>query len=127
MELKPKLKELLNNGEGHTIWKATPVFEALDEMGIVLAFKKTFFDVHYGDAIARLPVIGAPKKKPESKYDIVSWEGTKDDIGIWDLDLIRCVCDLAGEKNEVRQCLGRGFQYRAYQEWLMPKEEKCAK
>ena len=118
MIIKPKLRELLGDGEGHTIWKPEPVLEALKENDITVANCGDYFLLKCDGMESSCPVTGAPKHKPKTKYDIVSWEGTKDDIGIYDLDFIYALVKLTGKKYTGRNCMGRGFQYIAYLQWL---------
>ncbi|OIO63831.1 hypothetical protein AUJ83_00605 [Candidatus Woesearchaeota archaeon CG1_02_33_12] len=129
MKIMSKLKELLNEGEGHVIWKIKPVLKALEESDFEIELKDDYFEIKSNSKKCILNITGAPNKPPESKYDIWEWIGTQDDTGIWDLDLMRTIVVLTGKEYTGANCIGRGFQYRSYMDWLIKegyiKEKEC--
>jgi len=112
-----KLKKLLDNGEGHTIFKTDHVIKALEEGGFEVYKSKVFLTIKKDNRSGIIYLTLKPTKKPKSKYDIVSWNGLAPD-GVYDLDLIRGLIEWTGEKCDAGNYIGRGFQYRSYREWL---------
>lgn len=115
--MKQKLVELLDAGEGHTIFKTETVIEALKEYGFEVEKKEKLIWICKGDRSSSFLLTMKPAQPPRSKYDIVSWEGDASD-GVSDLYLIRALVDLVPEKYDGGHYIGRGFQYRAYRDWL---------
>uniref|UniRef100_A0A6M3LNK9 Uncharacterized protein n=2 Tax=viral metagenome TaxID=1070528 RepID=A0A6M3LNK9_9ZZZZ len=117
-----KLKKLLDDGEGHTIFKTESVIKALKEakFDITETYYKTKrkgLTLTKDNKSSFLVLTFKPTKLPKTKYDIVSWNGDSPD-GVYDLDLIRGLIAWTGEKCEAGDYFGRGFQYRSYREWL---------
>ena len=124
MKYKEKLEELLNHGEGHTIFKTDSVIDALKESGFAVEVvvndkkKPLRLKVTTNERQAAIFLEHAPTSAPKSKYDIVSWNGSINDTGVHDLGLVEALVDLTGGKYTGGSFGGRGFQYRAYREWL---------
>ncbi len=114
------LTEILNDGEGHTIFKTEQVIEALKEFGFQVEKTKSRIKISQDGRKASFFLTLKPTKPPKSKYDVVSWNGDAPD-GVWDLALIKALVDITGKRYDGGDYIGRGFQYRAYQEWLIKK------
>lgn len=116
-----KLKELLDNGEGHTIFKTDHVIKALEKAGFKVQKSKLCLDFQKDNKGYVIPLTLKPTKPAKSKYDVAEWNMDSPD-GVHDLNLIRSICIwLAAVKNEkcdAGDYMGRGFQYRSYREWL---------
>jgi hypothetical protein len=124
--IQGKLKEMVDAGEGHTIFKTEHVIDALLESGydtitveskgrkkngyIRIKSRATGID-------ANVVLIYPPKRAPRSKYDIVSW-GDKMATGIHDLSLMQALIRMTGKPFDGADFMGRGSQYRAYYAWL---------
>jgi len=121
MKITGKLLELVNDGEGHTIWKDETVINGLADNKIGFHREKNGIHISLDGRTSVIPITLPPDHPPKSKYDIVSWVGGKGSVGVWDLDLISSITDLVGDRNQVRGCLGRGYQYRAYRDYLVEK------
>ena len=119
------MQEFLKEGEGHTIFMLAEIRNALFESGIdneidlqnkslILRLKEKESEIF----LTEKPEVIAPR----DKYDIVSWGEQLGQFAIWDLSLVAGLCKLFGAKSEdVGSYNGRGFQYRAYYEWLEKK------
>ena len=118
MKIEGKLKELLLEGEGHLIWKTSVVIEALKNSGFGVEEQPKKLIISLGGKKGIVYLETAPTHSPKSKYDTVSWKGSKEDTGIHDLVLLSAVCDVMPTKYSGRSFIGRGFQYSGYLRWI---------
>jgi len=117
-KIEGKLKELILEGEGHLIWKTPSVIKALKKSGFGIEEHPKELVVILGEKKGIVYLETAPVHSPKSKYDTVSWKGSKEDTGIHDLALLSAICYVMPTKYDGRSFGGRGFQYREYLEWL---------
>ena len=118
MKIEGKLKELLLEGEGHLIWKTSVVIEALKNSGFGVEEQPKKLIISLGGKKGIVYLETAPTHSPKSKYDIVQWEGSKEDTGIHDLALLSAICCVMPMEYDGGSFGGRGFQYREYLEWI---------
>jgi len=116
-----KLKQVIVDGEGHTIFKTDHIILALEEAGLnpVRKDDKKFprIDISKDERKATIGLTLRPNRAPRSKYDVAEWNGNAPD-GVWDLDLVHALVSLTGIPYDGGDYIGRGYQYRAYAGWL---------
>lgn len=113
-----KLLTILNEGEGHSIFPTKEVISALEETKIGVTKTKNTLILFYNNKKSTIFLTKKPKRKPRSKYDVEYWPESLGEDGVWDLALIRALVDLCDKEYYGGEYSGRGFQYRAYYEWL---------
>jgi hypothetical protein len=117
------LQAILKEGEGHTIFQVSEVRNALFESRIDSSVDFQNKSLILSDGKKKFVILLMERPEviaPKSKYDIEHWGDRLGQFAIWDLSLIANLCKMLGARSdEVGSYIGRGFQYRAYYEWLI--------